>query len=528
MRKIKIALLALTLAISGVNAQTTSIDNVLGLRSAKSTGEIFKNEKLVGYYVFYFKEKVDKKNTAYEIKTYDDNYNPVSSFEIVRPKNTAFIEMSYNGSAFMMHFLDRKTGYEFVTYDSEGEKMGSYVIPLKEISTYDLQRVNTMLTTNSAANYIYAVGDQGFMRSTFSKNKKMGYELLKLDNNCKKVWQVESPEDSKLLESLDVSDVSEKITVGMITRRKSALTKSFDVFGVIIDTETGKVMKEIEMGSDEKGRRSMLKSFISDENETVSVVGEFYAPNKDIVKDKSAGLYIQEFNFEGEENATNMYKWKGDFDKFKQKNLSEEDKKEEGDNFFIFFHNIVQTKSGKIILVGEQFKKQVSAGGVALKTLAAASGGNSDVSAFEIRIGNMIVIELDAKRKLTGYTVVSKKKTSVLLQEGSGFISSMVLGHMVKSMGSFDYAFTASDYDNDKHDIVYIDANRKEEKGSKNSDLMVGVISINNGEMVTSRTAINSETNYFWFQQAKTGYISISEYFRKDKRLEFRLEPISY
>jgi len=431
MRKIKITLFLLAFIVSGVNAQNATIDNVLGLRSKKSAGEIRKDKKIVGYYVFFFKEKVDKKNSAYEVQTFDDNYNPVKSFEITRPKSTILVEMAYNGSVFLFHFYDKKTGYEYITYNTDGEKQGSYIVPADDISRYDLMRVQQAIAGNANTNFIYTVGDQGFMRSTFSKNKKMGYELLKLNNNAKKEWTVESPEDSKMLETMDISDVNEEITVGMITRKSSMLTKSFDVFGVLIDTKTGEIIQEIEMGSDAKGRKSMMKSFISPESQSISIIGEFYKPKDDILKDRSQGLYIQQFSMDGKQMSLNTYKWKGDFDKFKQANLDEEDVKDDKRPFYIFFHDVILTKDGNIIIIGEQFIKQISAGAVIGKVASAALGGSSNASTFEIRIGNMVVIELDKSRKLTNYDIVQKKKTSVLLPEGYGLVSSMVLGYML-------------------------------------------------------------------------------------------------
>lgn len=518
----------MALMFGNAHSQTVTIDNVLNLRSAKSSGEIIKNKKIVGYYVFFFKEKVDKKNSAYEVQTFDDNYNPVKSFEITRPKNTMFVEMVFNGTVFMFHFYDKKSGFEFVTYNVNGEKMGSYSIPAKELTLADKSRISQSTESAGSLSYIYSVGNEGFIRSTFSKNKKLGYELVKFDNNAKKVWSVDSPEDSKEIEMIDISDVNENITIGVITRKSSLFTKSFDVFGVLINSKNGKIIKEIAMGSDEKGRKSMLKSFISEQNSSVSIIGEFYKPKDDIMKDRSAGLYIQEFNFTGELLSTTEYKWKGSFDKFKQSNLSAEDKEDDKRPYHIFFHNVIQAKNGNIILVGEQFLKQVSAGAMAGKFVSAALGGSSNSSAFEILVGNMVVIEFNSEKDLIGYDIVQKKKTHVFLPEGYGTVNTLVLGQILKAYGDFGYSFTSSDYENDKHDIVYIDADRKEEKGAKKSDQMIGVISVRDSKVETSRTPLNCESKYYWMQPAKPGFISVGEYNKKEKQIELRLETISY
>ena len=74
--------LSLLFIIIGLNvfSQSTSIPNVLNLRSAKNSGKILENDKIVGYYVFYFKEKNDKKTSTYEVSIFDDNFKLKKNF----------------------------------------------------------------------------------------------------------------------------------------------------------------------------------------------------------------------------------------------------------------------------------------------------------------------------------------------------------------------------------------------------------------------------------------------------------------
>jgi len=96
MKNVKMVLFTLLMSVLSVNAQQASVENVLNLRTAKHSGQIIENNKLVGYFIFFTKEKVDRNTTAYEIEMFDDNYNPSSNFEIVRPKNSVLLEMVYN------------------------------------------------------------------------------------------------------------------------------------------------------------------------------------------------------------------------------------------------------------------------------------------------------------------------------------------------------------------------------------------------------------------------------------------------
>jgi hypothetical protein len=193
----------------------------------------------------------------------------------------------------------------------------------------------------------------------------------------------------------------------------------------------------------------------------------------------------------------------------------------------VFFHDVIIAKNGHTFMIGEQFIKQISAGGVALNVLAGSN--NTNASMFEILIANMVIIELDEKKELVDFKIIPKKNTSVILPQGMGLVSTSVLGYYLKSLGSFDYSFTSNNVEKDIYDVVYIDANRKESKDSKTkSDLMIGLLTIKNGKLSENRIPINCDSKYWWVQPGKPGFISVSEYYRKEKKIEMRLEQLSY
>lgn len=530
MKKSKIVSALLFLMLSFYSfSQTTTIPNVMNFKSKKQSGEILEENKIVGYYVFYFKEKTDKANSAYEIELFDDNYNSVKSFELLRPKKTTLFEMVYNGSVFMFFFYDKKTGYEYVTYNREGEKLGSTTIPEDDIPNYDLQNSMRALSSGTDNVTFFPMGKNGFIRQSFTKNKKVGFELIAFDNNAKKLWSYASSEDSKLVETVEVSEVNEAIVTATLYRKKNMMTKQMDLSFLILDSESGKKITEVAMGTEDTGKRSVLKAFSEPELSKITLIGEYYKPGDDILKDKSAGLFVQEIDNGGNSISDKEFAWKGSIDAFKQENMDEEDKKEASKSFNIFFHDVIRSKNGHLFLVGEQFRKQVSAGAIAGKMLIAATGnGSHDVSNFEIRVGNMIVMEFDEKSKLVDFDIVNKKKTTVLLPNGYGIYSSAFLGYYINSIGGFDYSFTSRDKAKDKFSVVYVDANKREESNSAKADVMLGVITVDAGKKETSRVPINTDARFWWIQAAKPGYVSVGEYYRKEKKMTFRLEQLAF
>lgn len=527
MRKSLLSLLLLTSVTVSTIAQEYKVPNVLGIRQRQQSGTIREKGKLAGYYTFYFKEKQDKKNNVYEILLLDNELNKAGSFEIVRTKQSILMEVAYNGEAFMLFFYDPKIGYEFTTYDSKGKKLGSASVLKDQIPKAELRAVSLSLGQADKDITVYSGSKEGFVRQSLNKSKKVGFEINSYDNNAKVEWTYSSPATSPLFESVEISEVTDDFVTGTIYRRKSAGSAKMNLAFIILDRKTGEKIAELDMGNEDEGKQSVLRTFVDTKNQRVILVGEYYKPGDDILKDKSLGLFVKELDVEGAVLSHKEFDWKGKIAAFKQENIDEEDKKDDKP-FSIFFHSVVRSENGHLFLVGEQFKKQVSATAVAGKMLAAAAGGSSNASSFEIRVGSMVIIELDEKNELADYDIVQKRKRSVLLPEGYGVYGSTRLGYYINSIGEFDYSFTAREPEADKFTVVYTDADRKEEKGAKNSKVMLGVIVVNKGEKSTERVGINPETRSYWIREAKPGYILVGEYWRKEKAITYRLEKVSF
>lgn len=527
MKKSLIFLLTIMLGLAyNGNSQSTSIPNVLDIKSAKQTGVIYENNKMVGYFIFYFKEKTDKKTSAYEIQIFDDNYNAVKSFEVIRPADSYMMEMVYNGKAFMVFFYDRKTGYEFITFDKTGQQIGNLKIDPKEISQYDLQLTLSSITNSTENVTIYPLGEDGFVRQSYTKFKSMGYALVAYDNQLKPIWTVASSETSDRVETTEINEVNEKFLTATKYSRSSVMSKKMNLSFLIVNAETGAVIKEIPMGNEDEGKETVLKTYYDKTLDKIVLVGEFFKPGDDFLKDRSIGIYAKELDPNGNVLTTKQYKWEGDIDKFKLENMTDEELKESKDGFTIFFHDVVRSNNGHLFLIGEQFKKQVSAGGVAMNVLNAGNG--QAASNFEIRVANMIVIELDEAYNLVDMEIIRKKRTSVLLPAGAGLMGTALLGYYIKSAGGFDYSFTSKEPEKDEFTVVYTDFERKEEKGGEKNDVMLGVIQFKAGKLAASRVPINSESKRFWIMQAKPGNVAIVEFFKKEKRVDMRLEKIVY
>jgi hypothetical protein len=268
---------------------------------------------------------------------------------------------------------------------------------------------------------------------------------------------------------------------------------------------------------------SLLNCFIDEPTNDILLVGEYYKPGDEVMKDNSVGLFMRRIDESGADITLQKYGWKKEIAKFKQENLSAEDKAEDKGKSYIWFHKFVKSKDGHIYAVGEQYRKQVSALGVAANMMNGGSG--SGASNFEIKITNMVVVAFDKDLALVDYQMISKKQSKAMLPEGYGLASPQVLAYYVKARGFFDYQFTSMDPARDRYQIVYTDLNRKDEKGAK-SDIMVGVIDIEAGKMTAKKFPINSQAKYVWYAPSKPGSIMIGEYWRKERKFSMHLEKL--
>lgn len=92
----------------------------------------------------------------------------------------------------------------------------------------------------------------------------------------------------------------------------------------------------------------------------------------------------------------------------------------------------------------------------------------------------------------------------------------------VEPMGSFDYAFTTGDADNSNFAVCYNDYERSSEYHGQTFN----AIKYNGRKFTTDKIELKSKASMMHVFPAKGGSIMIMEYYKKDKRLDFRLEKL--
>jgi hypothetical protein len=92
----------------------------------------------------------------------------------------------------------------------------------------------------------------------------------------------------------------------------------------------------------------------------------------------------------------------------------------------------------------------------------------------------------------------------------------------LKMTGAFDYEFTTGDEDNSNFAICYSDWVRSSEyKGQT-----FNAVRYNGKKFSTDKIELKSRASSLRVLPAKAGSVMIMEYFKKDKRLDLRLEKL--
>jgi hypothetical protein len=289
---------------------------------------------------------------------------------------------------------------------------------------------------------------------------------------------------------------------------------------IFLDASTGKQLFEKPLK--DQNELTLLGLFVDENANDMIAFGEYHPIGEEVFKSKSEGVYAWHMDLQGKEIKKSKMGWMTDIRKILKTDAGVE--ATEKDNTRAMFHKIYRTKDGSIFAIGEQYKKAADGMGIAA---AALGGGRSGGAVVKMNIMNMVTLKLNKDLTLSEYTIFAKKKTSVGLPQGYGSVNSTMLAAYIRTIGGFDYAFTSSETDRDRYVSVYQDFDRKDSEGKK-ADLMLGTLKCEGGKMTCERVPFNTDADAFSINPAKTGYVQITEYYRKKKMLAMRLEKLTY
>ena len=526
MKTINVLIAVFLLSATLVQAQNISVSGVVRMR-LKSSGPILSGDQVKGYYFFHSMEKVDKKNNNYMLSVYDENLRKINSVNIVRSTKFALVDGAFNGEVFAFLFYDLKTRTtELLAYDRTLKEVGSLKKPV--VSKYELAVYNAVAEGASAGQaFLVPISQQGFLYYGLQAASKQLYKIHYFDNTLKERWSMLAPESSYGIEIASEGFQTEQYLGSLITKKKSASSKDIDVDLMVQSAADGEMLFQVPL---ESGPYSISFSdvFFDDVNQNFVVFGEYYDKTEKELKAQSLGFIYLTLDLKGDIVGEKTNSWAGEISRVTPMNANG---KVEGSNTSILVHDIIRTSDGQIFVVGEQYKKAASGAGIALNVLsvaAAAAGGGyySASSSVQLNVYNLVIFQFNPDYSINKMHIFEKDKNVVMLPAGSTYSSSKMLSYYARAVGGFDFVFSQMSEDRSTFSVAYINYDRDKNQPAGN---LLGVV-VYTPEKVFSvdKMRLSRKSSEYFVHRGKEGYVLITEYFRKEKRADSRLEKINF
>jgi hypothetical protein len=507
--------LVFILVLTSADAQVLVRQNVRRM-TARGSGIIKQNNQVKGYYSFFSLEKKDRDNNTYELSLFDENLEAISSIEIVRPRYYVLVDGAYNGSAFCFLFRDsRKKLNEMITYDRSLKLIGTSFVPDNE---YTLSQGYTTQTDPTQA-YLIPVENKGFVYYGV-KTGAYQYQTIFFTDSLKRQWADVARDDADVELASEAFQENEYLGT-IIVRKRRLKSKDIEVDLLVQRMDTGEKLFRLPLLTSLYSISFSSVYFDRDKMQFV-VFGEYYNKDDKELKSQSLGFMSLEIDMTGNVVRERTNSWT-DISKVAPVN---EKGKFEKSNMRIMIHDIVKTSDGQLFVIGEQYAKVASGAGIASQIAGGLMGYGSQAASVQLNIYNMVYLQFNPDFTINRMHLFPKDKTAILLPAGSGFMSSKQLSYYARAVGGFDYKYSQQTENGDTFIVTYIDYDK--EKGQKAANVLGSIIYTPEKTFITDKLKLNRKSTDYYVFKAKTGYVMVMEYFRKEKKLESRLEKLNY
>jgi hypothetical protein len=517
-RKLFISAFLLLVGTAILQAQEKlSIDKVYSAY-LRNSGTIMENNQIKGYFFLYQSDKIDRNTNEYTLQILDQNLNKVKDIKFQDSKKLSLLEASYNGNTLAFFFKNDDTKMlEMKIYDIEGKLKFTYSREYDKRTADLINRYETMHTDEGTNQNVYDLGEEGYASvMPLREGKQRTYQVDYYSSKTKKQWTY-SPMDEERYAQAEFLGHTDSLIIIEVMKKSRALSGKVKAHLIGINFVTKK--KQFEL--DGEGDEFVLvpSSAVAMAGGKIMVMGGYYDIKADVAKDHSLGLAVYEIDAKGKVVSKTYNSWTEDFVKYLPAN-----RKGKIDNIgFLYIHKMIKAPNGKLYVVGEGYKRQASAGGIALKALGTlAGGGASNVGVTKIVVTDMVMMEFNDKYKVTNATIYDKTNNTAEASAMSDYNSQHAIAIYLKMRGSFDYEFTTGESDNSSFAVCYSDWVRSSDyKGQTFNS-----IRFNGSKFTTDKIELKSKASSLRVLPAKAGSVMILEYFKKDKKLELRLEKM--
>lgn len=510
-KQIIIAMLCLAPALLG--AQNLTFENVhkVVLRNSDAIRE---GSEVKGYYFFYVSDKVDKRNNEYTLQITDANLKKLKDIKFVDGKDVQMLESSFNGSDLIFLLYNEKTRMmEYQVYGADGKKKHTYHRELSKKENRFLEM--SYLQDDDDKNYkgLYPVEGKGFISLMPSReDRDWTFQLDYFSTEKRKQWSYIPTEGAKKFIG-DYLGTHNGVVYLEVLKLKNNLDGKPDSYLVGVSLENGRVL--FEKNTDKSNHRFYPASLSVINGDKAVIFGEYFAPNANIMKDKSEGFAFWGVDEKGNVTSEKYNSWALDLGR----HLAVNSKGKIDDFGFMYLQNMIQTEDGSIYAVGEGYQKAASALGI-LTTVATRGNG---LSVVKLKVTDMILIQFDKDFNVKKATIYEKNPNKWELPGGYELVSTVMLGKIIRTYGGFDYAYSQVSKDRSAFNVYYTDYVRgKDFKGGTFNS-----INYADGKITTDRFNIPGGATQSMVLPAQQGQVLVLDYYKKKKTVEARFEKMN-
>ncbi len=502
-------LLAIFLSLN-VFAQSKVFNNVIEVE-LQSSVEITNNKQIVGYAFFYKIDKL-KKTSLYRLSILDENLKEIGSNEFEGAKDLLLKKAAYESNKLLLSFFDasKKDGYEkFIKiFDLKGKELGNIA--------YEPERKKTGVFGSVIAAQMdsYYEGTEniegkGFVSLYQSRAKTGGADFQMIDLNGKLKWELNITAEQGHRTVLYLISTTTNAIMLFQMDQSSIMDRNPSIYLVGLSTETGKQLYKKPMLIKGISYEPMLIKPGTDGK--LKIVSTMTNESDNIYKAKPIGFSIGELD-----DLTGEIKTIKDFNYLKDLgsilSMKNESKSDDG---YIKAHNICMMQDGSIVMVGEFFRKTVSAVGMAFKILSRGQG-----SASQATIENLFLLRIDKNLKGKSLDIIEKDKERVPLPTDG--ISIGLASRILTLNHDFGYMYTDEGLDGKKKTVLA--------RGTFGED-KYGTVALTFDEkkgFTQKRFDFEKEKKVsYHISRGKPGYVMISKYNAKEKTMTVNLEKIN-
>lgn len=500
--KIKLyALLSFLIIAISTKAQEKKIQDIVEVQ-LRNVGSIINNEIVVGHYLFYKTDRINRKTYNYELQILDQNLNEVGKHTVESSKHLFLMDAVYNGKSLMLKLYDYKEDKVMLQQLDNSAKLLS--AEEREVGKIEKGQFRQMQSSKAAkAIFLFPLKDFGFADFRTVKNKKYGYTIDYYSSHGGENWNYSSNPKLKthLFPTMLYGD--EDIMMNIVMEKDGLLSKDFNLSLMALNSKTGEPLFEKTL-DDSQYKISPINGFKVDESGNFYLLGYYYDKESNIISSNSLGLFQYKLTNSGEIIDKNFISWTEDAGKY----FKVDDKGEFEDFGYVFFHDFVEDNMGNFYAIGEQYDKEFKGLG------------------FDIVVKDMMIFKFDKDFNLTNIETIEKSENNVSVPNAALF-SPQMLAMIVKALNGYDYEFTTRSIEKDVIGIGYQDY----VDIKKGSDKYVfGNVFIADGKLSTDTIDLIEveEEKRFKVLPSEAGYIVVLEYDEKEKELSIDKIKLNY